>query len=70
MLFFANKLDKTFDNQIVIIKLLFVGLGIIIMAVGQLIFLDVLVLLTSHIIWAQLLHQYYNIKQKSLALQT
>ena len=45
--FYANKLDKAFDNPILIIsKLLFVGLGVIIMAVGQLISLDVLVLLT------------------------
>ena len=45
--FYANMLDKTFDNPILIIsKLLFVGLGIIIMAVCQLMILDVLVLLT------------------------
>ena len=53
MFFYANKLDKTFDNPILIIsKLLFVGLGVIIIVVGQLISLDVLVLLTSYISWA------------------
>ena len=73
--FCANKLDKTFDNPILIIsKLLFVGLGVIIMAiqcVGQLISLDVLVLLTFYISWAQLLYLsllllIIIIKQKAL----
>ena len=55
--FYANKLDETFDNPILIIsKLLFVGLGVIIMAVCQLVSLDVLVLLTFCISWAQLLY--------------
>ena len=55
--FYAKKLDKTFDNPILIIsKLLCVGLGVIIMAVCQLISLDVLVLLTFYISWAQLLY--------------
>ena len=72
--FYANKLDKTFDNPILIIsKLLFVGLGIIIMAICQLISPDVLVLLTFYISWAQLLYLsllFYCYKVKSLALQT
>ena len=54
--FHANKLDKTFDNPILIIfKLLFVGLGVKIMAICQLISLDVLVLLTYmyYISWIQ-----------------
>ena len=62
--FYANKLDKTFDNPILIIsKLLFVGLGTIIMAVGQLIFL---------ISWAQLLYLslFLFIIIIKLALQT
>ena len=55
--FYANKLDKTFDILILIIsKLLFVGLGVIIMAVCQLISIDVLVPLTFYISWAQLLY--------------
>ena len=54
---YANKLDKTFDNQILIIsKLLFVGLGVIIMAICQLISLDVFVPLAFYIRWAQLLY--------------
>ena len=51
--FYPKKLDKTFDNPILIISKLFVGLGIIIMAVCQLISLDVLVVLTFYISWAQ-----------------
>ena len=55
--FYANKLDKTFDNPILnISKLLFVGLGVIIMAICQLISLVVLVLLTFYISWVQLLN--------------
>ena len=57
MLFYANKLNKTFDNPILIIsKLLFVGMDVIIMAVCQLISLDVLVLLTFYISWAKQLY--------------
>ena len=71
--FYANKLDKTLDNPILIIfKLLFVDLGIIIMAVCQLISLDVLVLLTFYIRWALfiIIIIYYYYKVKSLAFQT
>ena len=77
--FYANKLDKTFDNPILIIfKLLFVGLGVKITAVCQLISLDVLVLLTYYISWILLQDPtvvfiiiiYYYYKVKSLALQT
>ena len=55
--FYANKLNKTFDNPILIIfKLLFVGLGVKIMAICQFINLDVLVLLNFYISWTQLLY--------------
>ena len=52
--FYANKLYKTFDNPILIIfKLPFVGLGVKIMAVCQLISLDVLVPQNYYISWTQ-----------------
>ena len=57
MFLLCQQLDTTFDNPILIIfKLLFVGLGVKIMAICQLISLDVFVLLTYYISWTQLLY--------------